>query len=634
MMLTYILTIAIVASWLIKMIIEKRFIFQRTILDFPLIFFLISQIISTISSIDQHTSLWGYYSRSNGGLLSTISYLSLFWAFNTHLDKKKVLAIIRYTLISAFLVAAYGIAEHFGIDAQYWKQQVQLRVFSTLGQPNWLAAWLVALIPLTWALTLSKGKRSLFFFLNLVFYVCLLFTKSRSGLIGLAFAYLIFWGMQTLKIKRLTKPFIIVSLIFITTTIIIGSPWTPNASQLIRKISPQPLLETETPVSEAPQPVPFISESGDIRKIVWQGAIETWKNYPIFGTGVETFAYSYYWHRPRAHNDVSEWDFLYNKAHNEYLTILANTGITGLLAYLSIVSAFIVWSLKNKAKNKLIPAFLAGYISILVTNFLGFSVVSVNLLFFLMPAMGIVLVRKEEKKTEKQKYQELSQKRKTGIALIFLLASYFFICLIKFWYADTRFALAEKFNNAAWYENAYQELEIALSLHYHEPYYHNEIAYSLAGLATLADQEKDASLSAQLVELAISESDHALKISPYHLNFWKERAKIFILLSSIDSEYQQNALDTLLKAAEIAPTDAKIYYNLGLLYSHLNQDQTAIKTIEKTIELKPNYAKARYALALFYEKKGMIKEAKEQLNYILEKINPAYKQAKDKLEEL
>jgi len=109
---------------------------------------------------------------------------------------------------------------------------------------------------------------------------------------------------------------------------------------------------------------------------------------------------------------------------------------------------------------------------------------------------------------------------------------------------------------------------------------------------------------------------------------------MFISLAEIDSKYQQNALDTLLHAAELAPTDAKVFYNLSLLYSQIEQMETAIKTMEHTIELKPNYAKARYALALFYEEQGKIKEAREQLEYILEKINPADTRAKNKLEEL
>lgn len=656
MLLTYFLTTVIVSAWLIRMVVEKHPIFRRTILDIPLILFLGSQIISTIYSIDRHTSFWGYYSRFNGGLLSLISYLLLYWAYVSNMDKEKTLYTMRYALYATTLVAAYGIAEHFGIDAEFWVQKVQERVFSTLGQPNWLAAWLVALIPLTWALAYSEKeklfkKKLLPFFgygLFVIFYLCLLYTKSRSGLFGLAIAYAAFWGLigfiNLKRLKKLIKPFVIINFILIIITAFVGTPWTPQAGQLINKFRPQPTPEPEeATISAEPEIVPFVSESGDIRKIVWQGAIEIWKDYPIFGTGVETFAYSYYWHRPRAHNDVSEWDLLYNKAHNEYLTILANTGLVGLITYLGLIGVFLIWALKQiiSKKSVLAIALLAGYISILITNFFGFSVVAVNLLFFLMPAMSIVLTSNlrgsginEPPRLGRTKSVVIKTKQKIAIIIILIFAISTIIYLAKFWYADTRFAVAEKLNDSAWYEKGYNELQTAISLHPGEPYYRSEMSLALAGLAKLADESDDATLSAQLAKMAIDESDLTLKISPYHLNFWKERAKMFIALAEIDSKYQQNALDTLLQAAELAPTDAKVFYNLGLLYSHLDQIDTAIKTMEHTVELKPNYDKARYALALFYEEKGKIKEAREQLEYILEHINPTDTQARNKLEEL
>src|SRR5258708_255262 len=67
MMLIYFLTTIITGAWFIRMLQEKKFLLRKTPLDLPLAFFLLSQIFSTITSIDPHTSLWGYYSRLNGG---------------------------------------------------------------------------------------------------------------------------------------------------------------------------------------------------------------------------------------------------------------------------------------------------------------------------------------------------------------------------------------------------------------------------------------------------------------------------------------------------------------------------------------------------------------------------------------
>ena len=136
MVLTYMLTTLIVGVWTIRCIIERKFIFRRTILDIPLSIFITSQVISTVLSIDPQTSFLGYYSRFNGGLLSTICYSLFYWAFVSNFELKETLDLIKVWLASGVVVSIYAVLEHFGIDKNVWVQDVQSRVFSTLGQPN------------------------------------------------------------------------------------------------------------------------------------------------------------------------------------------------------------------------------------------------------------------------------------------------------------------------------------------------------------------------------------------------------------------------------------------------------------------------------------------------------------------
>src|SRR3989344_31341 len=157
MMLVYVLTSIITVIWLIKMVNLQSFIFNRTPLDIPIILFLLSQILSTVLSIDQHTSIFGYYSRSNGGLLSIISYILLYYALISNFTKEQVLKFLKVAVLGGVAVSLYAIPEHFGLSpscviltqtltADCWVQDVQARVFATLGQPNWLAAYLGMLI--------------------------------------------------------------------------------------------------------------------------------------------------------------------------------------------------------------------------------------------------------------------------------------------------------------------------------------------------------------------------------------------------------------------------------------------------------------------------------------------------------
>ena len=657
MLLVYFFTIIIVCGWLIKMIVAKKFLFRKSFWDIPLLVFFGSQFISFLISIDHHTSLWGYYSRFNGGLVSIISYLLLYWALVSNLNKKQTLNVIYYVLASTVIVSLYGIAEHFGIDANAWVQDVRNRVFSTLGQPNWLAAWLIALIPLTWALTLENwqlGFKNWRFYLYplafAIYFLCLLYTKSRSGLLGFGVTMAAFWPLiiwlKRKQIKNIVKPIgVMVGLILIF-ALLVGTPWTPILTNFKNQKSN---VKTEEKKTENGQISPIlISESSDIRKVVWKGAIEVWKHSPIFGTGVETFAYSYYWQRPREHNDLSEWDFLYNKAHNEYLNYAATTGTIGLLAYLGLIGTFIFWSLKKFTSKKINEDFtlyilnyslFAGFASILVTNFFGFSVVAVNLLFFLLPALVAVLTSKEASpKKAGLKIKKAGFLALTPWQLITLIATITFSFYLlylngRYWYADTRFALGDKLDKGSQTNQAFIEYQKAVKIR-PEPIYRDELGVTAASLAASAFQQEQATLSSQLVDFAIKQSDAALKISPYNINFWKNRTRLFYSLSEIDSKYNQEALKSLIRASELAPTDAKIAYNLGVLYSKLGQEETAIQMLEKTVQLKPNYDQARYALALFYEKKDQNAKAKEQYQYILEKINPNYESAIEKLKKL
>ncbi len=686
MMLVYVLTIIITASWLIKMVLAKKFLFKRTFLDIPLIIYLSSQLISTVFSIDRHTSLWGYYSRFHGGLLSTISYLLLYYALVTNLDKKRILNSIYWLLSSAVVVSIYAVLEHFGhsfsclmfegnFGVGCWVQDVQNRVYATMGQPNWLAAWLIALIPITWAfainLKLKTKNLKLYFYYSLsaLFYLTLLYTKSRSALAALAPTYLIFWGLvfwiSKPKIRTPLKHFLIISGILIFITLQAGLPFlAPSLQNIIKKVSLAPLAFAQTS-AEQPTPTPIIpevvrggTESQTIRNIVWKGAIDIWKHYPLFGSGVETFAYSYYNFRPVEHNLVSEWDFLYNKAHNEYLNIAATTGTFGLLSYLLLIGWFIAWSLikisnfefriskqiQNPKSQKeldqleirsikfLMAAFLAGYLSILITNFFGFSVVPVALLFFLYPTFAVVLARTEQIRQDKQHREKTSELewRQYGSIILFVLCAMFFVLrLAQFWYADVLYARGEKSLKSGYQQQAFQELQRAAGFNPNEPVIRSELGYSASLLAQIANQQKEEQIRDQLINTAISQSSQALSVSPRNLNFWKNRVKSFYSLAEIDPKFLNPALESLFEAIKLAPTDAKLWYNLGILYTKLEQPETAIETLEKTVEMKKNYQSARYALALLYEESGQREKAIEQVEYILIYINSSVPEVRD-----
>ncbi len=605
MVLIYFITTIIISLWILRMIQEGKIIFRRTMLDIPLLLFLFSQILSTIFSMDTRTSIFGYYGRFNGGLLSTISYLLLYWAFVANMDAKETKKVLYSLLASGFIASLWGILEHFGkspscllirgnFNTDCWVQKVQERVFATFGQPNWLAAFIVALTPLAWTQLVSKfqifkvsKKNTIFwFFASAIMFLALLYTKSRSGLLGFAGAYLIFWlpALFFYK-KKVLKIFSLITVSFLLTTLIIGTPWTPNLNQIISKKVPNTISNIQNTTFEGG------TESGEIRKIVWKGAIDIWKHYPFWGTGVETFAFSYYQFRPVEHNLTSEWDFIYNKAHNEYLNYLANTGILGLGSYLTVIlfsaAQFSKFKIQNSKLDSYKPytmncALIAGYASLLITNFFGFSVVTTSILFFLLPAFSV----SSSFLVKAPKYKKFLFGR---VLVIPLLLTTFYILLIicKYWLADIYYAKAKSEIDEGNTAQAFSNIKKAIFLMPNEPVYHDELANVYA--------------QAEAGDLSFNELEKVRLLSPKNLNLMRSRANILVDLANVDEKYSEMSIATLEEITLLAPTDPKTFYFLGISLIRANKKEKALQAFEKAISLKPDYEKAIKARMLLID---------------------------------
>lgn len=597
MMFVYLITVLIASTWLIKSYVNKKFEIAKTPLDIPILLFLGSQVISTIISINPHTSLWGYYSRFHGGLMSTVSYITLYYALVTHFqgETKAIKNIINCILASAALISVYGVLEHFGIDKNVWVQDVQNRIFSTLGQPNWLSAFLIALLPLSLFQIVTSQKNSERFLhtgLSLLFLITIAFTKSQSGIAATAVVLLLFFVITAIQKK---KSWLLLTLIpLIALVLIFKGSYVRQTFSSLNKINPF-YSDTLTIINEENKTRVGGSDSMTIRRVVWEGAIKLGLKHPLFGTGVETFGYSYYWVRPAAHNLTSESDFLYNKAHNEYLNFLANTGFVGLAAYLFLIGSFLYLFLNKKTDHdNLRWPLLLGLVSILITNYIGFSVVNVALFFFLYPAIYAAKIKKSNLISKK-----LSLDSTIGIIIIVCIALWMVLGLRRSWLADLSYNKGK---------GSLEEAEKSVKLNPKEPIYYAQLG-NISALVTTqlivpqikkipatASAELKAQAQAILDQYTTKALDNiklAQTMNPYNLNILKTKAKTELTLAEIDPKYFQEALNTLLKITELSPTESSNYLNVGLIYQNLGKTDLARLAFEKAIELKPDFQQAK-----------------------------------------
>lgn len=679
MIYIYLITSSILCVWIARMVSQGKFLFKRTPFDIPIALFFLSQLLSTLFSIDMHTSIFGYYGRFNGGLLSLISYLILYYSFVELFDNKKeelircIKNILKISIISSTLVILWGLPGRIGYDLSClvfsgklnnacWTAQFDpaARMFSTLGQPNWLGAYLAItfFILLNYFFEASDKKEIQSHYLSyfgLIFLTlsAIFFTNSRSTIVsviasmGFVFLWILF------KRKNLELPFLKKKLLLLLAGLIFCIVvFKTGINQIDRYLSlPQPkapaVVQTKT---QAPSSPFKVSESIDIRKIVWKGAINLGLQYPLFGTGVETFAYSYYFVRPVEHNLTTEWDYLYNKAHNEYLNFFATTGVFGLATYMLYIGAVITlglyWSYKSSSLLQL--SLLVAWITILISNFFGFSTTTINLYFYFIPGLlyGLEIVR--DSKNNQQK--KIIPKNKSNNTIAYLAIGLFYVFLLQFfityWLADTNYAQSEIYAKTNDYQTAYTLLNRAIQLH-GDHVYNDKLSFDLANLALIASYQKDAKLSEELIKTSNNYNELALKESPQNILYWKTRIKNLYLFYqiSLNKKYLTAGIEALSEAQKISPTDPKLPYFSATYYSLIYDEEKdpALKTelqkksldaIDLSLKLKNDYYESYYLKAQLLKKYKMKKQAKEVYEFILKNVSPNNKQVQDELKTL
>ncbi|MEK7597627.1 MAG: O-antigen ligase family protein [Patescibacteria group bacterium] len=679
MLFIYAAVVLIAFFWLFKMIVNKKIILKKTPLDIPILIFFLSQLTSTVISIDRHASIFGYYGRFNGGLLSTISYITLYYALVSNMiNVEKLLKVI---IFSSILVIFWAVPGHFGYDLtcllftghlnnSCWDNTTlafrpELRAFSTLGQPNWLGAYLAVAFFIgiyylvKYQISNIKNQKyisniknfiwPIYLFLN---FSMILFSRSRSAIGAVIVGLILFVGYYSFFIKTNFKKILFILLLVTLLPIIFFKTGEDKVDRILNFQFSIFNFQNKSPVTNNNSPISSsnVTESFDIRKIVWEGAWKLALKYPIFGTGVETFAYSYNLVRPLTHNLTSEWDYVYNKAHNEYFNYLATTGFVGVLSYLLLIFWFIIYLLKklritnyelenrksvirNSSSNNnqiIYVGLIIAWLTILITNFFGFSTTTVQLFFYLIPAL---IIAESRQQTETTKFEKVNTYQWLVIFVLIAVTIYLLFSIAIYYLADVNYSYGLKYSKVNDQQKAAGYFEKALKLRI-EPVYMDRFSSSLAYLSAVASMQKQTELAKQITNLSDTYNRKMIKDYPKNVFYWKTRAKnmyYFYQVTGNKNELLQG-IEALKTARNLYPTDPKIPYTLALYYTTLydttennldkqNWQKLSLSEIDKTINLKSNYREAYLFKGQLLKKYGKIEEAKKVFKYMLKNFD-------------
>ncbi|MDA2936608.1 O-antigen ligase family protein, partial [Patescibacteria group bacterium AH-259-L05] len=347
--------------------------------------------IATIFSQSPHMSFWGYYFRKMGYIM-WLHFFVFFLVLFFNLKNKRQILHIFYTIIIATTIAVlYGFMQISGFDVFTWFEPAYRthRIFSTLGQPNFFASWLLLTIPVVIGLsllssrysflsprTLMRGdkkkvsfralrgvtkrergmtregnnKESVFkhyflrpllvvlFFLSIV---ALVLTQSRGGWIG-AFFGLFFFAIIFFWIKAYKR-------IAIFTFVVLGI----SIGVLIYfNFYPLEFNPDDTYVERRAKTLTQLSSTGERRLITWENSIDLIKREPLLGYGPEVQKLNfvkYYTPNSAALEAINTYP---DRAHNDILDTLLISGALGLISYLFFIGSIFYLALKYIFKGK------------------------------------------------------------------------------------------------------------------------------------------------------------------------------------------------------------------------------------------------------------------------------------------
>ncbi len=303
--------------------------------------------LATVTSIAPRLSLWGSYQRFEG-LYTTGVYFIIFFSILARLrTREQIDRLITTVLLVSFPISLYGILQHFGLDPLQWGWDVSTRVTSTLGNPIFLAAFLIMVVPLTLYRILEAGRETArasinqigcYFVLLSTQLICVFFTQSRGPWLGLM-AGLFFFALLLAAVRHKKKWTALITgtgIAVILALVLISLPNSPL--QFMRKV---PYLSRMSEVFDS---------SGRVRLLIWQGAAQLVAAEPkraLIGYGPETMfiAFSPYYdpelRRLEGHETFPD------RSHNETFDALVTTGFIGCTIYLLLFAGLIYGGMKS-----------------------------------------------------------------------------------------------------------------------------------------------------------------------------------------------------------------------------------------------------------------------------------------------
>jgi putative inorganic carbon (hco3(-)) transporter len=278
-------------------------------------------------STDREQSLYGERLQHQG-LLTLLLYVGFFCLARLSITDWRRLRLLSWAVAGgATLVAGYALVQRAGLDPIWDGYLPGGRVFSSIGQANALAAYLVLAITLSVPLVAGVPPRTRAAAVAAIgaMTAALVLTQSRGGFLGFLAAAVVF---AIASLPAFAAP-------------------TRRLRYAVAGALAAMVVALAVAASAAGGVDRLTSSDSSMRFHLdaWRVAAQIAVEHPVLGTGQETFPDVF----PRYSHDLLPDDradaldpFRVESPHNVFLGIAAGSGIPALIAYLAVIAGFVV----------------------------------------------------------------------------------------------------------------------------------------------------------------------------------------------------------------------------------------------------------------------------------------------------
>lgn len=612
------------ALWLIMFLIEGKIVIRKTAIDFPVLGFFFTAILSTIFTNNRTVSIYGVYEDFEG-IITIINYILFFYlSLNFIKTKQNVFKYIYIILGATFIIALYGMAQNLGWDFIKWNPETYSpdRFFSTLGNPNFLAAYLVESIPVIFILFFITHKihKKLIVLIILILAVVVLFlTKSRAGFLSflVTVLFIIIYTFLDAR-KKENELFAKNKLWFLMFGIVIFItlflPIVREAFQMLWERSKN-----------------LFSLKGIVltpRIYIWKSALMMYRDFPIFGTGVDTFQVMFPYYRLPIYWQL-EWNGTPEKTHNVFLQILATQGIIGFGFYLLLFITFLKKSFNlilresDITRRYLIFGFFMAAVAFYVQGLFNYTVSAYGSFFWL--AFSIIISQETSNKQyytfdfNKNFIENNKSMLLTAILLFLIIAE---VLVGRFWTADLYFKIGNIAVNTDKEEICIGYYDKAVELNPPREIYW--VKYGI-GYEKIIRKEQNPEKRLFYINEALKIHSNTIKLNKMNGYNYNNVARVYKTYGeTLDRSKFKEAIEYYNEAIRRDPNNAYFGLDLATVYINIGAFDKAIELCKRYSELYPDYAVPLSYIGYIYMLQGPEKINEAKMYYELAIAKPQW----------